>query len=166
MRSPRRRSVIQQTFTLCLLCISTLLGTEDREMRQAGISSLQGLTLREKKKGSMYTHKCRHMEERCVWDRVSRRGARAPYCVCEIPLSYWRTFMKGTWVIKLEWVGMGLTYTCIIVNPGCFVMDPADVFMIQESPSFMTRIIACKSTANSNKTSWRYEFCPNANFTP
>lgn len=54
------------------------------------------------------------------------------------------------------------------MNPGHFVTDATDIFMIQENPQFYAypyRIMASESTANSSKTSWRYEFCLHANFT-
>lgn len=82
MRSPRRRSVIQQTFTLCLLCISTLLGTEDREMRQAGISSLQDLTLREKKKKNPCTHTNADTWKNGVFEIESAEGEQELPIVC------------------------------------------------------------------------------------
>lgn len=77
--SPRRHSVIQQTFTKCLVCVSTSVGTEGREIRHVGISSLWDLTLR--KKGSACTYKRKHMGEWYVWERVSKGEMRLSYCV-------------------------------------------------------------------------------------
>lgn len=70
-----RCSVIQQTFTKCLVCLSSLLSPEDREIRQAGLSSPKDLPLREK--GPVYTHKYRHTGEQYVWEGVNKKGSKS-----------------------------------------------------------------------------------------